>query len=121
MRRLLEADDALEVVGEAGSVEEALRLVPDARPDVAVLDLRLPDGDGVQLCRELRSRTPELRCLILTAFADEEALFAAILAGASGYVLKQVSGKQLVAAVRHVAAGESLLDASLTAEVLDRI
>jgi two-component system, NarL family, response regulator DevR len=121
MRRLLETDDALEVIGEAGTVEEALRLATALAPDVAVLDLQLPDGDGIELCRELRSRMPALHCLMLTGFADDEALFAAIMAGASGYVLKQISAPDLVSAVRRAAAGESLLDLSLTAEVRQRI
>lgn len=121
MRRLLETDDTLEVVGEAGTVEEALRLAPTLLPDVAVLDLQLPDGDGIELCRELRSRMPAMRCLMLTGFADDEALFAAILAGASGYVLKQISARELVSAVRRAGAGESLLELSLTAEVRERL
>ncbi len=117
---LLESDD-LQVVGEAGSVAEALTRVPAVRPDVAVLDVRLPDGNGVELCRELRSRMPELRCLMLTSFDDDDALFGAIMAGASGFVLKQVRGSDLVSAVRTVAAGGSLLDARSTAAVMRRI
>lgn len=117
---LLTADD-LEVVGEAGSVSEALARVPAAAPDVAVLDVRLPDGNGVELCRELRSQLPDLRCLMLTSFDDDEALFGAIMAGASGFVLKQVRGVDLVAAVHSVAAGNSLLDARSTAAVMRRI
>lgn len=117
---LLESDD-LTIVGEAGSVAEALTRVPAVRPDVAVLDVRLPDGNGVELCRELRSRLPELRCLMLTSFDDDEALFGAIMAGASGFVLKQVRGSDLVSAVRTVAAGGSLLDARSTAAVMRRI
>ncbi len=117
---LLESED-LQIVGEAGSVAEALARVPAVRPDVAVLDVRLPDGNGVELCRELRSRLPDLRCLMLTSFDDDEALFGAIMAGASGFVLKQVRGADLVAAVRAVAAGGSLLDARSTAAVMRRI
>jgi DNA-binding NarL/FixJ family response regulator len=117
---LLESDD-LQIVGEAGSVAEALARVPAVRPDVAVLDVRLPDGNGVELCRELRSQQPDLRCLMLTSFDDDEALFGAILAGASGFVLKQVRGTDLVAAVRTVGAGGSLLDARSTAAVMRRI
>ncbi|MBN9611559.1 MAG: DNA-binding response regulator [Actinobacteria bacterium 69-20] len=117
---LLESDD-LQVVGEAGSVAEALTRVPAVRPDVAVLDVRLPDGNGVELCRELRSRMPELRCLMLTSFDDDDALFGAIMAGASGFVLKQVRGSDLVSAVRTVATGGSLLDARSTAAVMRRI
>ena len=117
---LLESDD-LQIVGEAGSVAEALVRVPATRPDVAVLDVRLPDGNGVELCRELRSQFPELRCLMLTSFDDDEALFGAIMAGAAGFVLKQVRGTALVSAVRTVAAGGSLLDARSTAAVMRRI
>jgi DNA-binding NarL/FixJ family response regulator len=121
VRDLLDMDDQIEVVGEAGNVEEALRRVGPAKPDVAVLDVRLPDGNGVELCRELRSQDPDLRCVILTSFGDDEALFDAIMAGASAYVLKQVRGSDLVDAVRRVGAGQSLLDPALTARVLERI
>src|SRR6059058_4348361 len=121
LRELLEAEDDLVVVGEAGTAEEALARVPSTRPDVAVLDVRLPDGDGVEVCREIRSRHPEVQCLMLTSFADDEALFSAIMAGASGYVLKQVRGNDLVDAIRRVAAGESLLDPAVTSRVLERI
>ena len=118
---LLGAEPDLVVVGEAGTAAEALSRVPAARPDVAVLDVRLPDGDGVTVCRELRSRMPELRCLMLTSFADDDALFDAIMAGAAGYVLKQIRGTDLVGAVRTVASGQSLLDPRTTARVLDRM
>ena len=118
---LFEDVPGFEVVGQAGSVAEALVRVPASDAEVAVLDVRLPDGSGVELCRELRSRLPELRCLMLTSFADDEALFDAIMAGASGYVLKQVLGTDLVTAVRTVAAGASLLDARTTTALLDRI
>jgi len=121
LRELFDAEDDLSVVGEASTAEEALSRVPSTRPDVAVLDVRLPDGDGVEVCRDLRSALPELKCLMLTSFADDEALFSAILAGASGYVLKQIKGGDLVTAVRRVAAGESLLDPSLTRQVMDRL
>jgi len=121
LREVFEAEDDLEVVGEAGTAAEAVARVPATRPDVAVLDVRLPDGDGVEVCRELRALVPELRCLMLTSFADDEALFSAILAGASGYVLKQIRGTELVNAVRRVAAGESLLDPALTRQVMDRL
>jgi two-component system response regulator DevR len=121
LRELFDAETDLSVVGEAASAEEALARVPSTRPDVAVLDVRLPDGDGVEVCRDLRSALPELKCLMLTSFADDEALFSAILAGASGYVLKQIKGSDLVNAVRRVAAGESLLDPSLTRQVMDRL
>jgi DNA-binding NarL/FixJ family response regulator len=118
---LLEAEPDLVVVGEASTAAEALARVPAVRPDVAVLDVRLPDGDGVTVCRELRSRFPDLRCLMLTSFADDDALFDAIMAGASGYVLKQIRGTDLVGAVRTVASGQSLLDPRTTAQVLDRM
>jgi two-component system, NarL family, response regulator DevR len=121
LRELFEAEDDLEVVGEAGTAEEAVGRIPATRPDVAVLDVRLPDGDGVEVCREIRSRHEEISCLVLTSFADDEAVYAAIMAGASGYVLKQVKGNDLVDAVRRVARGESLLDPAVTARVLDRL
>ena len=118
---LLGAEPDLEVVGEASTAVEALSRVPAVRPDVAVLDVRLPDGDGVTVCRELRSLFPDLRCLMLTSFADDEALFDAIMAGASGYVLKQIRGTDLVGAIRTVASGQSLLDPRTTARVLERM
>ncbi|MGO9196186.1 MAG: response regulator [Acidimicrobiales bacterium] len=121
IRGLLEANGEIEVVGEAGTADEAIRRVPALRPDVAVLDVRLPDGDGVEVCRELRSRMPELRCLMLTSFADDDALFAAIMGGASGYMLKQIRGTDLVSAVIRVGQGESLIDPALTKRVLDRL
>jgi DNA-binding NarL/FixJ family response regulator len=121
VRDLLEADGDIEVVGEASTAAEALARVPAVRPDVAVLDVRLPDGDGVTVCRDLRSKMPELPCLMLTSFADDEALFDAIMAGASGYVLKQVRGVDLVGAVRTVAGGGSLLDPGTTARVMARL
>jgi two-component system, NarL family, response regulator DevR len=118
---LLESEPDLTVVGEAATAAEALARVPAVRPDVAVLDVRLPDGDGVTVCRELRSHLPDLRCLMLTSFADDDALFDAIMAGASGYVLKQIRGTDLVGAVRTVASGQSLLDPRTTAQVLARM
>ncbi len=121
VRDLLQAEADLDVVGEAGTAAEALARIPALRADVAVLDVRLPDGDGVTLCRELRSRMPELQCLMLTSYSDDDALFNAILAGAAGYVLKQIRGNDLVEAVRAVAAGRSLLDSAVTARVLDRL
>ncbi|GAA2496604.1 response regulator transcription factor [Streptomyces thermolineatus] len=118
---LLDSEPDLTVVGEAATAEQALVRVPALRPDVAVLDVRLPDGDGVSVCRELRSRMPGLACLMLTSFDDEEALLDAIMAGASGYVLKQIRGSDLVSAVRTVASGQSLLDASATARLMARL
>ena len=121
IRELLEAEDDLEVVGEASTAEEAYGRIPATSPNVAILDVRLPDGDGVEVCREIRAKHPEIACLMLTSFADDEALFAAIMAGAAGYVLKQVRGTDLVDGVRRVGRGESLLDPSLTARVLERL
>jgi DNA-binding NarL/FixJ family response regulator len=121
LRALFEAEDDLEVVGEAGTAEEALTRIPAARPDVAILDVRLPDSTGIEVCREVRSQSPEVACLMLTSYADDEALFAAIMAGAAGYMLKQVGGSELVESVRRVGAGHSLLDPVLTQKVLDRI
>ena len=121
VKDLLDAEADLEVVGEAGTADEALARIPPTRPDVAVLDVRLPDGDGVQVCREIRSRHPEVQCLMLTSFADDEALIQAIMSGASGYVLKQIKGADIVEAVRVVSKGQSLLDPSVTARVLERL
>ncbi len=121
MRDLLEAAGDLEVVGEAGTAEEALRRVPATRPDVAVLDVRLPDGSGVDVCRDLRAANPDLHCLMLTSFNEDEALLDAIVAGASGYVLKEVRGGDLVDSVRRVARGETLLDPLATARVIERL
>ncbi len=121
LRSLLETADDLTVVGEAGTVAEALARIPPTHPDVAILDVRLPDGNGVEVCREIRSRHPEVSCVMLTSYADDEALFAAIMAGAAGYVLKQVGGTDLVEDVRRVAAGQSLLDPALTEQVLERL
>ena len=111
----------MEVVGEAGTAEEAYGRIPATAPDVAVLDVRLPDGDGIEVCREIRSRNPAIACIMLTSFADDEAVYAAIMAGAAGYVLKQVRGIDLVDGIRRVAAGDSLLDPSVTARVLERL
>jgi two-component system response regulator DevR len=121
LRDLLESEDDLEVVGEAGTAEEAYGRIPATSPQVAILDVRLPDGDGIEVCREIRSKHPEIACLMLTSYADDEALFSAIMAGASGYVLKQVRGTDLVDGVRRVARGESLLDPSLISRVLERL
>lgn len=118
---LLNDEPDIAVVGEAATVEQALVRVPALRPRVAVLDVRLPDGDGVTVCRELRSRMPDLACLMLTSFDDEEALLDSIMAGASGYVLKQIRGSDLVEAVRTVARGQSLLDPSATAKLMERL
>ena len=118
---VLETDPGITVVGEAKNAAEALARVPALRPDVAVLDVRLPDGDGVSVCRELRSRMPDLKVVMLTSYSDDEALFEAIMAGASGYLLKQILGQDLVAGVRTVAAGGSLLDPAAAASVMQRM
>lgn len=121
IRELLESQGDIEVVGESGSAEEATRRIPALRPDVAILDGRLPDGSGIDVCREIRSADPDIKALILTSYDDDEALFSAIMAGASGYVLKQVRGNDLVDTIRRVAAGQSMLDPAVTAQVLDRL
>ncbi len=123
LRELFETEEDLVVVGEAGTAEEALARIPATSPDVAVLDVRLGEGqsDGVEVCREIRSAHPDIACLVLTSFADDEALFTAIMAGAAGYMLKRVRGNDLVDAVRRVAQGQSLLDPGVTARVLQRL
>jgi two-component system response regulator DevR len=118
---LLNSVPDFEVIGEAGTVAEALRRLPAAVPDVAILDGRLPDGSGIEVCRIIREQNPTVKCLILTSYDDDEAIFAAGLAGAAGYVLKQIRGSNLIDAVRQVAAGQSLLDPTVTARVLQRI
>ena len=121
LRELLEAHEGFEVVGEAGTAEQAIARIPATHPDVAVVDLRLPDGNGVEVCREVRSTAPDVQCLIFTSFSDDEALFDAIMAGAAGYLLKQIRGHDLVDAIERVAAGQSLLDPAVTARVLERL
>jgi two-component system response regulator DevR len=121
VRRLLESHDDLEVVGEASLAAEALDRIGAVRPDVAVLDVRLPDGSGITVCREVRSAQPGIACLMLTSFADDEALAQAVLAGASGYVLKQIQGNELVASIRAVAGGHTLIDRATTERVLESL
>jgi DNA-binding NarL/FixJ family response regulator len=125
VRDLLWAEDDLTVVGEASTAAEALERIPQTKPDVAVLDVRLggADGDrgGIEVCRDIRSAAPEVACVMLTSFSDDEALFASILAGAAGYVLKQIRGRDLIDGIRRVGRGESLLDPALTARVLERL
>ena len=121
LRDLLEHERDLEVVGEAGTAAEALARIPPTRPDVAVLDVRLPDGNGIEVCREIRSQRPEIACVMLTSYADDEAMFSAIMAGASGYLLKLVRGQELVDDIRRVARGESLLDPVTAARVMERM
>jgi two-component system, NarL family, response regulator DevR len=121
VRSLLESDAAIEVVGEASTAAEALTRIPLAQPDVAILDVRLEDGSGIELCREVRSIMPHLACLMLTSFADDEALYASVMAGASGYVLKQIRARDLIEDVKKVAGGSSLMDPRVVAQVVERI
>ncbi|MGH4011862.1 MAG: response regulator [Pseudonocardiaceae bacterium] len=121
LRELLQDSGTIEVVGEAARADEALRRIPAVRPDVVVLDARLPDGSGIEVCREIRSSLPSVACLILTSYDDGEALFVAIMAGAAGYVLKQSRGTDLIYAVHRVAQGQSLLGPAITANVLTRL
>ncbi|WP_405949291.1 response regulator transcription factor [Streptomyces prunicolor] len=121
VHEMLSVEDDIEVVGEAGTAAEALARIPATHPDVAILDVRLPDGSGVEVCREIRALDDSVKCLMLTSFSDDEALFDAIMAGASGYVLKAIRGAELLSAVRDVAAGKSLLDPVATARVLERL
>lgn len=121
VRALLEGSGGIEVVGEASTAADAVARIRALRPRVAVLDVRVPDGNGVEVCREVRSHDPTIACLMLTSYSDDEALFEAIMAGASGYVLKQIRGNELVSAVRRVATGESLLDPAITGQVLRRL
>lgn len=121
VKDLLEAEDDITVIGEAGTASSALARIPALKPDVAVLDVRLPDGDGVSVCRDIRSQMPHVACLMLTSFGDDEALFDAIMAGAAGYVLKQIRGTDLVGAVRTVASGQSLLDPEAASRVMARM
>jgi DNA-binding NarL/FixJ family response regulator len=121
LRDLLATEPGIDVIGEAGTAASALARMTALRPDVAVLDVRLPDGDGVSTCREIRSRLPGTACLMLTSYGDEQALFGAIMAGAAGYVMKQADGAELVSAVRAVAAGESILDPHATRQLMERL
>jgi DNA-binding NarL/FixJ family response regulator len=118
---LISSEDDLQVVGEASLVAGAVSLIVGANPDVVLLDWQLPDGTGVEICRELRDTHPTITCLMLSAFADDDALFSAIIAGARGYVVKQIRGNELLTSIRRVAAGEQLLDSAVTAKVLDRL
>jgi DNA-binding NarL/FixJ family response regulator len=121
VKELLEAEPDIVVIGEAGTAESALARIPALKPDVAVLDVRLPDGNGVSVCRDIRSKMPQVACLMLTSFGDDDALFDAIMAGAAGYVLKQIRGTDLVGAVRTVASGESMLDPEAASRVMKRM
>jgi two-component system, NarL family, response regulator DevR len=123
LRDLLSADDEITVVGEAATAEEALARIPAVNPDVAVLDVRLRDNeaDGISVCRDIRSTYPEIACLMLTSYADDEALFAAVMAGAAGYLLKEIRGREIVDSVKRAARGESLLDPTLAQQFIDRL
>jgi DNA-binding NarL/FixJ family response regulator len=121
VKDLIDQEDDLEVVGEAGSVAEALDAVDSTRPDVAVLDVQLADGTGIEVCRDIRSAHPEVRCMMLTSFTDEEAMLDSIVAGAAGYVLKQIRGNELVTSIRRVAAGQMLHDAVTRERALERL
>jgi DNA-binding NarL/FixJ family response regulator len=121
LRSMFEAAEGFVVVGEAATAGEALDRIPPTSPHVAILDVRLPDGSGIEVCREIRSSSPDIACVMLTSYADDEALFAAVMAGASGYVLKQIGASDLVGDVRKVAGGQSLLDPALTQRVLERL
>ena len=121
LRELLDADDDIEVVGEAGTAEQALARIPPTRPTVAVLDVRLPDGDGVEVCREIRSRDPDIACLMLTSFSDDEALLHAVMAGAAGYLLKQIRGTDIVDAVRPLPAANRCSTPASRSVLLDRV
>jgi len=121
VKELLQCEGDIEVVGEAGRQSEALARIPASKPDVVLLDVRLPDGDGIEICREIRSSSPDTACLMLTSYADDEALLGAVIAGASGYVLKQIKGNDLVTSVRRAARGESLLDPMLVAQARARL
>ncbi|HEV7192317.1 MAG TPA: response regulator transcription factor [Jatrophihabitantaceae bacterium] len=118
---LIEAEPGITVVGEAGTAAEALNRIPAVRPDVAILDARLPDGSGIDVCRDIRSSMPEVRCLILTSYDDNDAVFAAVMAGAAGYLLKEIRGSNLVDAIRQVADGKTLLDPGVTERLLTRL
>jgi two-component system response regulator DevR len=121
LRELLESEGDIEIVGESGNAQEATARIPALRPHVAILDGRLPDGSGIDVCRDIRSLDPSIAVLILTSYDDDDALFAAIMAGAAGYALKQIRGTDLLASVRNIAAGQSTLDPAVTRQVLERL
>ena len=121
LRTLLNGESDMEVIGEAGTAEQGLRLIRELEPDVAILDVRLPDGNGIEVCREIQSTSPSIRCLMLTSYSDDDALFSSIMAGASGYVLKEVGSGDLLGDIRRVSQGMSLLDPALTHELMDRL
>ena len=121
LRTLLDGESDMEVIGEAGTAQQGLQLITELEPDVAILDVRLPDGNGIEVCREIQSTAPSIRCLMLTSYSDDDALFSSIMAGASGYVLKEVGSGDLLGDIRRVSQGMSLLDPALTQELMDRL
>jgi two-component system, NarL family, response regulator DevR len=121
LRTLLDGESDMEVIGEAGTAEQGLQLIRELEPDVAILDVRLPDGNGIEVCRDIQSTAPSIRCLMLTSYSDDDALFSSIMAGASGYVLKEVGSGDLLGDIRRVSQGMSLLDPALTQELMDRL
>jgi DNA-binding NarL/FixJ family response regulator len=121
LQTLLECEDDMEVVGQAATAQLGLQQIGELQPDVAILDVRLPDGSGIEVCREIRSSYPDIACLMLTSYADDEALFSAIMAGAAGYVLKEIGGSDLIGDIRRVSQGASLIDAALSQDIFDRL
>jgi DNA-binding NarL/FixJ family response regulator len=121
LQTLMEGEEDMDVVGQAGTAQQGLEMIAELRPDVAILDVRLPDGSGIEVCREIRSLYPEIACLMLTSYADDEALFSAIMAGAAGYVLKEIGGSDLLGDIRRVSQGASLIDTTLSKDIFDRL
>jgi two-component system response regulator DevR len=121
LQTLLECEDDMKVVGQAATAQRGLEQIIALQPDVAILDVRLPDGSGIEVCREIRSLHPQIACLMLTSYADDEALFSAIMAGAAGYVLKEIGGSDLIGDIRRVSQGASLIDATLSKDIFDRL
>jgi DNA-binding NarL/FixJ family response regulator len=121
LQTLLECEDDMDVVGQAATAQQGLEQIAALKPDVAILDVRLPDGSGIEVCREIRSAYPNIACLMLTSYADDEALFSAIMAGAAGYVLKEIGGSDLIGDIRRVSQGASLIDANLSKDIFDRL
>jgi DNA-binding NarL/FixJ family response regulator len=121
LQTLLECEEDMEVVGQAATAQQGLEQIAELQPDVAILDVRLPDGSGIEVCREIRSTYPQIACLMLTSYADDEALFSAIMAGAAGYVLKEIGGSDLIGDIRRVSQGASLIDSTLSKEIFDRL
>ena len=120
LQTLLECEEDMEVVGQAATAQQGLEQIAALQPDVAILDVRLPDGSGIEVCREIRSTYPQIACLMLTSYADDEALFSAIMAGAAGYVLKEIGGSDLIGDIRRVSQGQTLIDANLSKDIFER-